>query len=160
MSDVQVGDTAMLECGRCRAIWIDAASFEHIVTNQESQSAVLHHWPAPPSVRTGAPVQYRKCVACGTMMNRLNFGRLSGTIVDVCRGHGTFLDAGELHALVRFIQSGGLDRARQRQIEELKEQEQRARMAQQLYDRATDGVKMQPTMGFDLLSLLDHLRRK
>ena len=31
------------------------------------------------------------------MMNRMNFGRLSGTVVDVCSGHGTFLDAGELH---------------------------------------------------------------
>jgi hypothetical protein len=28
------------------------------------------------------------------MMNRVNFGRLSGTVVDVCRGHGTYLDAG------------------------------------------------------------------
>ena len=36
-------------------------------------------------------------------MNRLNFGRLSGTIVDMCNGHGTFLDRGELHQVVKFI---------------------------------------------------------
>ncbi len=59
-------------------------------------------------------------------MNRVNFGRLSGVIVDACRGHGTYLDAGELHRIVAFIQSGGLDRARAVQIEELKERERRA----------------------------------
>jgi hypothetical protein len=59
------------------------------------------------------------------MMNRVNFARLSGTIVDVCKGHGTFLDAGELQAIVAFIQGGGLERARQRQIDDLKEHERR-----------------------------------
>ena len=49
------------------------------------------------------------------MMNRMNFGTLSGAIIDVCRGHGTFLDAGELHQIVTFIQQGGLDRARARE---------------------------------------------
>jgi len=64
------------------------------------------------------------------MMNRVNFGRLSGIIVDVCKGHGTYLDAGELHRIVQFIQGGGLERARLRQIEELKEQERKARDAE------------------------------
>jgi hypothetical protein len=59
-------------------------------------------------------------------MNRVNFGRLSGVIVDACRGHGTYLDAVELHRIVAFIQSGGLDRARAAQLEELKERERRA----------------------------------
>ena len=41
-------------------------------------------------------------------MNRVNFARMSGVIVDACRGHGTYLDAGELHRIVKFIQSGGV----------------------------------------------------
>jgi Zn-finger nucleic acid-binding protein len=59
------------------------------------------------------------------MMNRVNFQNLSGAVIDVCRGHGTFLDAGELHQIVTFIQDGGLDRARARRIEELREGERR-----------------------------------
>ena len=54
-------------------------------------------------------------------MNRVNFGRMSGAIVDVCRGYGTFLDRGELHQVVRFIQEGGLERAREMQRQELVE---------------------------------------
>ena len=160
MRDVQVGDTAMLECERCHAIWIDAATFEHVCANQEAQGAVLHTWAAQPRVKAAAPVQYRKCVACGTIMNRLNFSRLSGTIVDVCRGHGTFLDAGELHAVVRFIQGGGLDRARERQIEDLKEQEQRVRQAQMARPTAAADFDYDSWTRTDLQALLDQLRRQ
>jgi Zn-finger nucleic acid-binding protein len=160
MRDVQVGDTAMLECERCHAIWIDAATFEHICANQATQAAVLHQWPGQTRVRAGGEVKYRKCVACGTMMNRLNFGRMSGTIVDVCRGHGTFLDAGELHGVVRFIQGGGLDRARQRQIEDLKEQEQRLRQAQALRPGPPGDVSIESGWSsFNLQDLLDQLKR-
>src|SRR3990170_803820 len=45
MRDVQVGDAAMLECERCHAVWIDAATFEHICANSAAQAAVLHQWP-------------------------------------------------------------------------------------------------------------------
>jgi hypothetical protein len=55
----------------------------------------------------------------------------------VCKGHGTYLDAGELHAIVRFIQQGGLDRARGRQLQDLKEQEERLRLLQT--QRSTGG---------------------
>ena len=68
-------------------------------------------------------------------MNRMNFGRLSGTIVDVCRGHGTFLDTGELHAVVTFIQQGGLERMRAREIDDLKDEQRRLREAQVTADR-------------------------
>ena len=169
MAEIALGDTSMLECARCRGTWVDAPTFEHICASQEAQAAVIHHSapaPAPPA----AEFRYRKCVACGTMMNRLNFGRLSGTVVDVCRGHGTFLDAGELHAIVRFIQGGGLDRARQRQIEDLKEQERQLRAAQtarELRSEQQSGVDVSwgittSATSFDsraLLALLEHLKR-
>ena len=127
MREMQVGGTRLLECERCHGTWVDAATFEHICADGEDQAAVLHRWPAAARSQTPAEVRYRKCVACAKMMNRLNFGRLSGTVVDVCKGHGTFLDAGELHLIVSFIQGGGLERTRQRQLDDLKEEEQRVR---------------------------------
>jgi Zn-finger nucleic acid-binding protein len=60
-------------------------------------------------------------------MNRMNFGRLSGAIVDVCRGHGTFLDRGELHQVVRFILEGGLSRMRQFERDQVQEEQRRLR---------------------------------
>ena len=36
-------------------------------------------------------------------MRRINFGRRSGVIVDVCNAHGTWFDPGELAAVLRFV---------------------------------------------------------
>jgi len=46
-------------------------------------------------------------------MNRVNFGRKSGVVVDVCKVHGTWFDAGELTQAVEWVASGGLDLAKQ-----------------------------------------------
>lgn len=77
-------------------------------------------------------------------MNRINFGRMSGTIVDVCRGHGTFLDRGELHQVVRFIQEGGLDRAREAQRQDLADERRRERVIART-QAGTDGTSSAST---------------
>jgi Zn-finger nucleic acid-binding protein len=166
MREVMIGSTGLMECEKCQAMWIDSATFEHICADRDAQTAVLQQYgsrPVTPMART-ATVHYRRCVACGTMMNRLNFGRLSGTIIDVCKGHGAFLDAGELHQIVAFIQAGGLDRARQRQLEDLKEEENRLRATQsQRQDLGRVDIESSGTpswTGLDLLKLLDHLGQK
>lgn len=129
LSAVDVGGVVMLECGSCDGVWVDAGVFEQICTSSESRAAIIHRAP-PASTPSSQRVRYRPCVRCGKMMNRVNFGRLSGTIVDVCRGHGTFLDAGELHAIVTFIQGGGLNRMRERDLAEIKEEQRRLAVAQ------------------------------
>jgi hypothetical protein len=63
-------------------------------------------------------------------MNRVNFARYSGVIMDVCKEHGTFFDRDELRRIVTFIRGGGLDRARDRERERLVEEQQRLRRAQ------------------------------
>ena len=40
-------------------------------------------------------------------MQRSNFRRSSGVILDVCRKHGTWLDADEIEQIAGFILSGG-----------------------------------------------------
>ena len=127
---VRVGEVDLLECVDCDGTWIEAAAFEQLCADREHQAAVMHR--RAEGVRAAAPsaaerVQYRPCPQCGKMMNRLNFGRLSGTIIDVCREHGTFLDRGELHHVMRFILDGGLGRTRQAELAQLKEEERRIR---------------------------------
>ena len=166
MRRVKVGETALLECEKCDAVWMEATAFEQLCANREAQAAVLHRFAGHTVARAG-PERYRKCLRCGKMMNRVNFGRMSGTVVDVCRGHGTFLDAGELHAIVSFIQSGGLERARERQIEDLKEQEQRLREAElrAMRDRGTADLRRTSSFSGNwdadtITRLLDVLGRK
>jgi Zn-finger nucleic acid-binding protein len=159
MRELQIGDTALLECERCHGSWMDAASFGHVCANHEAQVAFLQQFTSPTLRAASGEVHYRKCVACGKMMNRINFGRVSGTVVDVCKGHGTFLDAGELHAIVTFIQGGGLDRARQRQIDDLKDEEDRLRTAQSVQQSGYGEESRSWTFG-DVQVLLNHISRK
>ncbi len=130
LEQVAIGATSLLECPRCDGVWVDAEAFEQICADRESQAAVLYRWTTTPRPVAAGAVRYRPCVRCGKMMNRMNFGRLSGTIVDVCRGHGTFLDTGELHAVVTFVQQGGLERMRAREIDDLKEEQRRLKDVQ------------------------------
>jgi Zn-finger nucleic acid-binding protein len=131
MQWMHVGGVDLLECGRCDGTWIESAGFERLCADREGQAAVLQKAPGQPA--RAAPtdrVRYRPCPRCRKLMNRMNFGRISGAIVDVCRGHGVFLDRGELHQVVRFILEGGLDRARQADREQLQEEQRRLRDAE------------------------------
>ena len=140
LREVQVGATSVLECGKCDGVWVDGQTFEALCADREAQAAVLHQYAGKP--QPSARVKYRPCVRCSKMMNRVNFARISGVVVDVCKGHGTFLDPGELHAIVGFIHGGGLERARSRQLEDLREQEKRALEAERRLarDRGRSGA--------------------
>lgn len=130
---ITVGDLDLLECEGCDGTWIEADAFERLCASRESQAAVLHGSAArQPVAKAPQPTRYRPCLRCGTMMNRMNFGRRSGTVVDVCRGHGTFLDRGELHQVIRFVHEGGLERARRAEIEELRDEQRRLESLQQI----------------------------
>ena len=125
---VRVGTIDLLECADCDATWIEAVTFERLCADRESQATVLHANAAAPALGKGARIeriQYRPCLKYGRLMNRVNFGLLSGTIVDVCKGHGTFLNRGELHQVIQFILDGGLERTREAKRQGLIEEEHR-----------------------------------
>lgn len=78
-------------------------------------------------------VTYIKCPVCGQLMNRVNFGKKSGVIVDRCREHGIWLDGGELRHLLEWKKAGGQilddkqeERRRQRLEQQRRQQEARA----------------------------------
>jgi Zn-finger nucleic acid-binding protein len=158
MHDVEIGATGLLECEKCRGTWIDAETFERLCKDGEAQATVLHRWPAVERRAVETTVRYRPCVTCRTMMNRLNFGKISGTVVDVCKGHGTFLDAGELHQIMSFIQGGGLERARARQIQDLQEEERTLRGLQSAAINRPIGEALRPGDFFDAADIFTLLR--
>ena len=142
---ITVGTTELLECEKCDGTWLEAAAFERLCADRENQTEMLNR-PEPPAGKTPAikgsteTIHYRPCPRCGKLMNRMNFGHVSGTVVDVCRGHGTFLDRGELHQVVQFILDGGIARARQHERDDLIEQQRRLL---ELQRGETDGVQPQ-----------------
>ena len=124
MKSVVIGSINVSECEHCLGLWLNVAAFEKICADREQQSAVLGTAsPAPSSaVRETSKVNYVPCPQCSQLMNRINFARCSGVIVDVCKGHGTWFDRDELSRIVEFIRGGGLEESRRREKEDIKEE--------------------------------------
>jgi len=152
---VAVGATVMLECDRCDGVWVDADVFERVCADRESQAAILHRPAREGSAPVRGTIRYRPCPRCGKMMNRVNFVRLSGAVVDVCKGHGTFLDPGELHQIVRFIQDGGLDRARERRIDDLRDEARKLKDEQRKASRERDNGRSGSRVHSDASAVID-----
>ena len=135
MSSISLGGEAMRECEHCSGLWLDVAAFERICASREEQSAVLGVAATAPGHAvnlSSEPIQVRyvPCPQCGQLMNRINFARCSGVIVDVCRGHGTWFDASELREIVEFIRAGGLELSRQKEKRELESEREHLRFEQ------------------------------
>jgi Zn-finger nucleic acid-binding protein len=63
-------------------------------------------------------------------MNHKNFSGCSGIVLDWCRDHGSWFDRRELQQIVTFIRNGGLRKAREREIQNIQDQQNRLRMQQ------------------------------
>lgn len=149
MESVAVGEASLRECARCGGLWVDVESFEQIIMEREQQTVVLGAASLVPkqSGGEGEPnkVRYVPCPLCNQLMNRVNFARCSGVIVDVCKGHGTWFDRDELRRIVEFIRSGGLEVSRAREKREIEEERQRLRQEQlaaaALHNRPLAGLR-------------------
>lgn len=117
MPHIRVGDVAMHRCASCDSIWLDPPTFVKLCTDQQARGDLVTSLgvtsagesPRPASTN---PVRYVRCPACQKTMNRSNFGRASGIVIDLCKGHGAWFEHGELHGVLQFVASGGLDRQR------------------------------------------------
>ena len=147
MSSVTIGAAAMRECEKCEGVWVEAAAFERICSDREQQSVVLGvaSPAASHSVSAGgAPntITYAPCPQCGQLMNRVNFARCSGVIVDVCKGHGTWFDRDELREIVEFIRKGGFDVARQKEKIEIEQERAQLREEQLIAAHSSGAVRL------------------
>lgn len=107
-------DAQTHECPRCGGIFVSRDALADIMCRAEIGGAVPD-MPARVFAKLTDDVRYLPCPLCHSAMNRTNFGRVSGVIVDVCGKHGTWFDAGELTRTVAFAAGGGLERARARE---------------------------------------------
>jgi Zn-finger nucleic acid-binding protein len=142
LESVAVGEASLCECARCGGLWVDVESFEQIIREREQQTVALGAAALVPKQTGGKAepnkVRYVPCPQCNQLMNRVNFARCSGVIVDICKGHGTWFDRDELRRIVEFIHGGGLEVSRAREKQEIEEERQRLRQEQlsaALHDR-------------------------
>ena len=112
-----VRDVMLDACTECGGVFVDNDLLERILAERRYRTAASKAADAAASSGTAGSRGaqrgpfYVKCPDCDANMLRRLFAERSGVIVDICRHHGTWLDANELDQLITFVQRGGLDRA-------------------------------------------------
>ena len=129
MQGMQLGMIRVSECAECGGLWVDPAVLQALCDDRARHSdviATLSARAAPRATITDS-VRYVPCPACTKLMNRTNFSHISGVIIDVCKNDGIWLDRGELEHIIAFVESGGLAKQREREIEQLADENRRLR---------------------------------
>jgi Zn-finger nucleic acid-binding protein len=129
-----VAETLLDECPKCGGLWIDQAAFERVTKESQSQQSALQALGSLPPRRgkltaEARKVVYLRCPDCDTVMNRRNYARRSGIIIDVCAAHGIWFDRDELTRVIEFVRRGGLEESKRRDLEELRRETARAEAA-------------------------------
>jgi len=158
-------------CRTCLGLFLPLGGLEQLL-----DQAVAPVWSVDPQLLSSltdtaraeaAPLRYRPCPSCGELMNRNLHGKRSGVVVDRCREHGLWLDAGELRQLMEWVRAGGALLDRERREEEARERQEReqgerrqlaALQAERL--ALESGQRLQQPDSPDLLSLLIRLARQ
>jgi len=138
LKQLQIDAISLRQCEKCDGLWSDVATFEKICSSKEEQTAALTFFGSRP-LTAGLPslIRYVPCPSCGQLMNRSNFARSSGVIIDLCKEHGVWFDAGELPKIIEFIESGGLARAREKErisIDDEREKVREERRQLEMYE--------------------------
>lgn len=124
LNAVQVGQAHVHDCATCGGVWLNIETFRQIAEDRDAQSGVLAVLaPTPPTmVPSAADIHYVPCPICAKLMNRLNFARISGIVLDSCKPHGTWFDRDELRRIIEFVRAGGLAAARSKEMLAIEEQ--------------------------------------
>ncbi|HJX91676.1 MAG TPA: zf-TFIIB domain-containing protein [Pyrinomonadaceae bacterium] len=135
MQVATIGSSKVLECAHCLGLWLTTAAFEKICADKEQQSVVLGKASlAGGDLTTSTKVNYIPCPECSQLMNRANFARCSGVIIDLCKQHGIWFDRDELSHIVEFIRSGGMEAMRAKEKLALEEERQKLHQEQLALD--------------------------
>jgi Zn-finger nucleic acid-binding protein len=111
-------------CPECHGIWLDYGDFKKLTSERDTyadESIEFEYVRKPLPASEG----YLPCPRCEALMNRENFKRISGVLIDICRDHGVWMDAGELEEIRCFVANGGLDKSQDKEIMRNKEEIER-----------------------------------
>lgn len=118
-----IEDHSVDQCPGCKGVYLDVTTLERVVEDRRSLRAesvlgkYVQESSRPPDSQSSKRPMYLRCPDCEVVMNRRLFATGSGIVIDVCRHHGTWFDAGELPEMVEFVSKGGLEQAVKRDLE-------------------------------------------
>ncbi len=163
----------MLECPRCAGLWLGGVEFQRL--EERTRGRELDWTPerterggaqptggigaigASGAGGTGGERMYRPCPSCNKLMNRRNYGRRSGVIVDVCSEHGIWFDLGELARILAWIRDGGLAHAQKQELVRMKEEARHPSTGEHWLSSSASSTASRPLLGSVLEKVLSAL---
>jgi Zn-finger nucleic acid-binding protein len=121
--DLGQGGAFLVErCPQCLGMFFDPGELEQVAAEKASPASRVNFARIENLLREETPtdfseVRYRKCPVCRALMNRRSYGARAGVIVDDCREHGVWLDAGELRRILAWAAAGGPEHSERRACE-------------------------------------------
>lgn len=98
---LEFSDLEVDYCVGCAGIWLDCGELEQLVATQ-GNDAYLGTAVAVPSREKA-----RRCPVCRRKMEKIYLGRADQVLLDRCRAHGIWLDAGELSKILASVNAEG-----------------------------------------------------
>ena len=119
MSFLRLGGIQVDSCEACAGTWFDDGELEALpaeLSEQELAKEAVRALDGLRGLKSAVlpMVRYVPCPVCGAEMNRRNYQRVSGIILNRCPGHGTWLDFTNGKALLQLLADGRLGEVKQR----------------------------------------------
>lgn len=98
-------------CPQCFGLWLDPVEFNFLTSERDvyTDESIPHYYEKHPISVTHDHYMYIRCPKCHDIMNRKNFKKISGVIIDECADHGVWLDEGELEQIRCFVANTDID---------------------------------------------------
>lgn len=138
MSFRRLGGIQIDRCDDCAGMWFDDGELEVLpdaLSERELAAEAVSTLEGLRAAQSAASreVLYLLCPVCNEAMNRRNYERVSGIILNRCSGHGTWLDFVSGKALLSVFAEGRLPeiqaRARTAEADEIRRQVAQAESA-------------------------------
>ncbi len=111
--DLKIDGKFLIErCEECFGLFFDSGEIEALLDASVKNVYTINlkkldNINLAMTPKDAANVIYIKCPVCSRFMNRVSFGIKSGVIIDRCKEHGVWLNAGELRHLFEWKKAGG-----------------------------------------------------
>jgi len=117
LENINIGskqEVLIQHCSKCDGIFIKEKILKQIIEKQTVDKKKFDHLMLRfiqnnPRHAVEKSVKYKKCPVCTKIMQRYNYGAISGVILDKCPyQHGIWLDSGELKQIIEWKYHGGV----------------------------------------------------
>jgi len=131
LSTSEVAGLRLEVCARCEGLFIGKGPMMSALESPAITDELRAILPRTRTAQDHPGPMYVKCPQCATLMNRSQYMHGAKVIIDYCKRHGIWFDAGELPVVLDFHAGGGAERAKAHAEQQARDAERAAELKRQ-----------------------------